>query len=393
MLAPLTRAFRRFVAFEASSALLLLAAALLAFAWANSPWAAGYDALWSTYIGAGPLRLSLLHWVNDLLMAIFFLVVGLEIKRELIDGELSSRRQAMLPLVAAIGGMLVPALLYVALNRGGAGAPGWGIPMATDIAFALGILTLLGPRVPIGLKVFLTAVAIVDDLGAVLVIAFFYTSGVSLVALGVAALVLVALVALNRAGVDHIAPYLLLGLVLWGAVLASGVHATIAGVLLAFTIPAKGENAALDRLEHTLHPWVAFAIMPIFALANAGVAVGGGAGLASPVTMGVVVGLVVGKAIGVFGAALLAVKAGWATLPAGVTRAHVAGASLLCGVGFTMSLFIASLAFGPGALLDAAKTGILLASAIAGVIGYVVLRRVTPAVPVAAPGVAPLPSA
>ena len=387
MLSFLTRAFQRFVAFEASSALLLLGAAIAAFAWANSPASASYDALWAArpfpVLEPVGMNKSLLLWVNDLLMAVFFFVVGLEIKRELVDGELATRRQAMLPLVAAIGGMVVPALVYVAFNAGGDGAAGWGIPMATDIAFALGILTLLGPRVPLGLKVFLTAVAIVDDLGAVLVIAFFYTASVSGVALGVAAVVLAALVALNRANVQRSLPYLLLGAVLWVAVLKSGVHATIAGVLLAFTIPAEGENAPLDRLEHALHPWVAFGVMPIFALANAGVALGGGAGLASPVTLGVVAGLVLGKAVGVLAAARLAVGAGWAALPLGVTWGHVAGASLLCGVGFTMSLFIATLAFGPSPLLDAAKTGILLASAIAGVLGYAVLRRQRPAPPAA----------
>ena len=381
----ITRAFERFARFEAASAVLLLAAALLAFAWANSPFADAYTALWAfrpfPFLDGVGMNKSLVLWVNDLLMAVFFFVVGLEIKRELVGGELSTLRKAMLPLVAAVGGMVVPALIYTAFNAGGPGAAGWGIPMATDIAFALGILALLGSRVPVGLKIFLTAVAIVDDMGAVIVIALFYTSQVSVVALGVAVVALGGLYALNRAGVVRVPLYLLLGAVLWVAVLKSGVHATVAGVLLAFTIPARGEGAPLLRLEHALHPWVAFGVMPIFALANAGVMLGGGAGILNPVTLGVVCGLVAGKAVGVLGAALVALRVGWSDLPAGVTRGHLVGASLLCGVGFTMSLFIATLAFGPSALLDSAKVGILIASALAGVLGYVVLRRL-PATPV-----------
>jgi Na+:H+ antiporter, NhaA family len=420
------RPFQRFAQAESSSGVLLLACAAAAVAWANSPWAAAYFRLWeweATLGGAGfGLTLPLLHWINDGLMAVFFLVVGLEIKREMLVGELSTRRSAALPVAGAFGGMVVPALVFVALNAGGPGARGWGIPMATDIAFALGVATLLGPRVPPGLKIFLAALAIADDIGAVLVIAVFYTAELSLTALGAAALVLLALVALNRAHVRHPAPYALLGVGLWLALHVSGVHATIAGVLLAFTIPARtlidedeflrrgralldefaracgpettvlasreqqetiealevaceDAQAPLLKMEHKLHGVVAFGIMPLFALANAGVSLAGAADALAPrVTLGVLLGLVLGKPVGITLAAWLAVRAGVAELPAGATWRTLHGVSWLGGIGFTMSLFVAGLAFGDGALLDSAKIGVLAASVTAGAAGWVMLR-------------------
>jgi NhaA family Na+:H+ antiporter len=408
---------------EAAGGIILIICALIALIWANSPWAGTYTSLWATKITIGPLTESLLHWINDGLMAVFFFVVGLEIKREVLVGELASPRQAALPIAAALGGMAVPALIFAAINRGGPGSGGWGIPMATDIAFSLGVLALLGNRAPTGLKIFLAALAIVDDLGAVLVIAFFYTSDISWGALGAAAIFLALLVTANLLRIRHPLAYALLGLGLWVAFLQSGIHATIAGVLLALTIPARtrvdtgeffrrahavlhdfdraGEEAAniltnggqqaalrelsalsegvqtpLQRLEHALHPWVAFGIVPLFALANAGVALGGGLGgvLTEPVTLGVVLGLVVGKQVGVTLSAWLAVRSGLADLPVGVGWRHIYGAGWLAGIGFTMSLFIGSLAFGEGVLLDAAKVGILTASLIAGLVGWSLLR-------------------
>jgi NhaA family Na+:H+ antiporter len=423
----LLRPFQAFLRLETASGLLLLSAAVVALAWANSPWAASYFAVWETHLlaGAGDLVIdqSLHHWINDGLMAVFFFVVGLEIKRELLMGELASPRRAALGVSAALGGMLVPAAIYATLNVGGVGAAGWGIPMATDIAFALGVLALLGNRIPLSLKVFLTAIAIVDDLGAVLVIAVFYTAELSWTALGLAAVVLAALVLVNRLGIRSPTPYALLGLVLWVALLESGVHATLAGVLLALTIPARRRidateflrqaevylaefaedvqdgrreptedqrdalhslqvaaehlGSPLVRLEHALHPWVAFAIMPVFALANAGVSLPGDVAgvLGSPVALGIVLGLVLGKPIGILTFSWVAVRLGLATLPAGIGWRQVGGVSLVCGIGFTMSLFIASLAFGDAALLDAAKIGILTASFISGSAGALVLLR------------------
>ena len=400
---PLARALQPFVAFtrwQAAGGVLLLAAAAAAVAWANSPLADGYFGLWGRELtlglGDASLTKPLLLWVNDGLMAVFFLLVGLEIKRELMGGELSSPRRAALAFAAALGGMVVPALLYAAFNAGGPGERGWGIPMATDIAFALGVLALLGSRAPLALKVFLTAVAIVDDLGAVLVIALFYTSQVSLAALAAAAGALAVLWAMNRAGIRRLPPYALVGFVLWVAVLKSGVHATVAGVLLAMAIPVAaraGEaKSPLARLEHALHPWVAFAILPVFALANAGVALGAGASaaLASGVTAGVVLGLVVGKQVGVLAFAWLAVRLGIAELPRGIGWGHIHAAACLCGIGFTMSLFIGGLAFGDPALLDQAKVGILAASLLSGVLGAALLAlRAAPA-PALAPARVPL---
>ncbi len=425
--AILLRPFERFFALESASGLLLLAAALVAIVWANSPWAATYFRLWETpvTVGAGDLALSksLLHWINDGLMVIFFFVVGLEIKREVLIGELASPKKAALSVAAAIGGMLVPATIFAALNFGGPGSAGWGIPMATDIAFALGVIALLGSRVPLALKVFVTAVAIVDDLGAVIVIALFYTAELSWMALAIAAVTLSLLMGVNLLGIRRLPLYVVLGVVLWLAVLESGVHATIAGVLLALTIPARRlidapeylrraklyveefeeevqpgrseptadqRDALLSlekmteqiqtpaaRLEHGLHPWVSFLIMPLFALANAGVALGGDVGsmLTSPVALGVILGLVLGKPIGIVLASWISTRMGVAMLPDGVGWHQIAGVSLLCGIGFTMSLFIASLAFADAALLDGAKVGIMAASLIAGAAGSVVLLK------------------
>jgi NhaA family Na+:H+ antiporter len=427
------RPFREFARVEASGGLVLLGATAVALVWANSPWAPSYAALWHTplTVGAGDVGLSMdLHrWINDGLMALFFFVIGLEIKREVLVGELADPRKAVLPVAAAVGGMVVPALVYLALNPGSPGAAGWGIPMATDIAFALGVLALLGRRAPLALKVFLTALAIADDVGAVLVIALFYTSAVAWPALLLGVGLLAVLGVANRVGVRGPLVYALVGIAVWGAFLRSGVHATIAGVLLAATIPAwvrldvpsfvdrartsldhlveaaeRGGTALTDqvqqhaladletaceraqapmlRLEHALHPWVSFVVMPLFALANAGVALGGGAAaLGHPVALGVAAGLVGGKQVGITLFAWGAVRVGLASLPAGVTWRHVYGAAWLGGIGFTMSLFVAGLAFGGGDLLAAAKMGILAASAVAGVTGYLVVRAAPRASP------------
>ncbi|QGY40064.1 Na+/H+ antiporter NhaA [Pseudodesulfovibrio cashew] len=419
--------FQEFFKSKSTGGLLLIFSALAALIWANSPWSHSYHLVWETKLtmGYGSLELSkpLLLWVNDGLMAMFFFVVGLEIKREFKVGELSSRRQAILPILAAVGGMAVPALLYATVNVATPGAHGWGIPMATDIAFALGILALLGDRVPYQLKIFLTAVAIVDDIGAVLVIALFYTSDVALWMLLTAAGLLALAFAGNRMGVRAPAFYALVGILVWLTILKSGVHSTVAGVLMAFAIPARtrcdaeafhfnasnilesyqeavepgatvlsnsGMNSALlamrhvtsraqtplQRLEHAMHPLVDYAIMPVFALANAGVTLenGFGALAASPVAQGVGLGLFLGKPIGIVLMVWLMARlsGGW---PGGMTFRHFLGAGLLGGIGFTMSLFIASLAFGnDAALLGAAKTAILATSTLAGIAGYLLLR-------------------
>lgn len=376
---------------EAASGVVLMAAAVVALIWANAG-GDSYTDVWRRMVtvGIAPLALSksLLAWINDGLMAIFFFLVGLEIKREIIEGELASPQRAVLPIVAAMGGMVAPAAVYSALNVGGPGARGWGIPMATDIAFALGAVALLGSRVAPSLRVFVTAVAIADDLGAVIVIAIFYTDGLTWAALCLAALVLAILTAMNRLGVRPAAPYLVLGLVLWVAVLESGVHATIAGVLLAFTIPASHQApgdargrgnamALLNRLEHRLQPWVAFAIMPIFALANAGVRIAGdvGSALLDPIALGVILGLVIGKQLGVAASCWALVRLRVASLPSRATWRQLYGVALLCGIGFTMSLFIATLAFGDGDALAPAKLGILVGSLVSGLAGLLVLWR------------------
>ena len=421
------RPFQQFVATASAGGLVLLACAVLALAWANSPWAASYFDLWHTSLsiqfGARWVTASLQHVINDGLMVVFFFLVGLEIKRELLVGELASVRQAALPIAAAIGGMALPALFYLAVNARHEGAAGWAIPVATDIAFALGVLALLGSRIPPALKVFLTALAIVDDMGAVAIIAVFYSKGVSWAALAVAATTVAVLFTLARLGVRRLAPYLIVGVVLWMAVLASGIHATIAGVVLAMTIPARTRidedefiershtawsdfveassplqrvvanpaqqealhsmgravadvQSPLMKLEHSLHGPVAFAIMPLFALANAGVTLNAAMWQAINwrVFGGIVLGLLLGKAVGIAAATFVATKSGLAAPMHDVSQRAVFGVSWLGGIGFTMALFIASLAFPGGPLLDSAKIGILTASVVAGTVGWMLLR-------------------
>jgi NhaA family Na+:H+ antiporter len=373
--------FRAFLDSEAAGGLILMAAAALALVIANSPLAPAYFSALAAYIG--PLNLS--HWINDGLMAVFFLLVGLEIKREFLDGQLSTWPRRVLPGIGALGGMAVPALIFLFINRGSPEVlRGWAIPTATDIAFALGVLSLLGNRVPASLKVFLTALAIIDDLGAVVIIALFYTAGLSLPYLAGAAGVLVVLIVLNRVRVLRLLPYLVLGALLWFLVLKSGVHATIAGVALALTIPLRRspgighdlDASPLHRLEHALHKPVAFLIVPIFGFANAGVSLAGfGLGtLAQPLTLGIALGLVLGKLVGVFGSAVLAIKSGLADTPANARLSHLLGVALLCGIGFTMSLFIGLLAFPDSPDLQSnVKIGILAGSLGAGLLGSLVL--------------------
>jgi len=422
---------QQFVNRSAASGIVLLVATIVALVIANSPLAEAYDELLHAYIGITigdfVLKESLLHWINDGLMAVFFFLVGLEIKREMSVGELSNPRAAALPIVAAIGGALMPALIYAALNFSGVGASGWGVPMATDIAFALGCLALLGNRVPFALKIFLTAVAIVDDLIAVLVIAFFYSGGLNFAALGIGFGVLAVLALLNVVGFRSILIYGTLGVIVWLAFLESGVHATIAGVLIAFTIPARNridaptflgrarhilqqfENttfeptsmltsevqqsavieleemceqvqAPLQKIEHSLHNWVLLGIMPIFALANAGVSLSLNnlGGETFMVTIGIVLGLTLGKPIGLLSAVWLGVRMNLVSLPVGVNWQHMAGAGVLAGIGFTMSLFIAALGFADPAVLATAKISILIASVIAGTAGLLLLMRSKP---------------
>lgn len=363
----------------AAGGLLLMAAAVLALFVANSPLADKYFALLHEPLGG----LDVLHWINDGLMALFFLFVGLEIKREFLDGQLSTWANRSLPGFAAAGGVVVPGLLYAAINFGqGETLRGWAIPTATDIAFALGVLSLLGSRVPTSLKVFLATLAIIDDLVAVLVIAVFYTAELNLAALAGAAVATLLLIGLNRLKVMRLAPYLMLGAALWWLVLLSGVHATIAGVVLALTIPLRRSKAAPDdmtsplhRLEHGLSGWVAFLIVPVFGFANAGVSFAGmsAAVLLEPVTLGVALGLFLGKQVGVFGAAALAIKLRLANLPVAASWAQLYGVALLCGIGFTMSLFIGLLAFPDPALQDEVKVGVLAGSLVSALCGAALL--------------------
>jgi NhaA family Na+:H+ antiporter len=384
-LRPSPSALRALLTSGAGGGLVLMGSAALALVVANSALADSYFAALQAHLGP----LSMLHWVNDGLMAVFFLLVGLEIKRELLDGRLRTWPDRILPGVAALGGMLLPALVYAAVNRHSPETlRGWAIPAATDIAFALGVLTLLGRRVPVSLKVFLTALAILDDLGAVVVIALFYTANLSLPMLGGAAVVLAVLAGLNRAGIRSLWPYLALGLALWVFVLLSGVHATIAGVLLALTIPLRPSpgrpddpTSPLHALEHALHPWSAFLILPVFGFANAGVSLAAfhPGMLLEPVTLGVALGLVLGKQLGVFGFVLAVVRLGWAQRPAGASWAQVYGVALLCGVGFTMSLFIGLLAFAQRPDLESeTKIGVLLGSLVSMGAGALVLRLARP---------------
>jgi NhaA family Na+:H+ antiporter len=378
---PFRSAFSDFLRSQSAGGAVLMAAAAVALLVANSPLAGAYfGVLHATIAG-----LDVVHWINDGLMAVFFLLVGLEIKRELFDGQLSTWSSRALPGIAALGGMIVPALIYAAFNAGdGAALRGWAVPAATDIAFALGVLALLGSRVPASLKVFLTALAILDDLGAVLIIALFYSSGLSIPALAGAVGCLMVLVAMNRLKVAALWPYLGLGVVMWAFMLGSGVHPTVAGVLLAFTIPlkpsgqaAKEAGSPLHRLEHVLAPWVGFAVVPVFGLANAGVAFGdvSASDLTGPVPLGIAAGLFVGKQLGVFAAAALAIRMGWAALPHGAGWRQLYGTALLCGIGFTMSLFIALLAFPSAELREAAKLGILAGSILSGLAGAALLAR------------------
>jgi NhaA family Na+:H+ antiporter len=395
-----------FLQTEAAGGVVLVAATVVALVWANSPWDAAYDALWETRLGisfAGhTLDLDLRDWVSEGLMALFFLVVGLEIKRELVEGELRDPRQAALPAVAAVGGMVVPAAIYLVVNAGGDGTAGWGIPMATDIAMAIGVLSLVGSRVAPSLKLFLLALAIVDDIGAVLVIALVYTEDIDLVSLAAAGATVAAIVALRRARVRVHLPYALLGVALWLALHEAGLHATLAGVVLGLlaptqparqpelidvealadvsTLAAARETATLAReavsvvewLEHLLHPWTGFVIVPLFALANAGVPLGGdavGDALSSPVAAGVVAGLVLGKPLGITLAAWLAVRLRLARLPDGTTWAGVISVATLAGIGFTVSILVAGLAFDDPGVVDEAKLAILMASLVSALAG------------------------
>ena len=378
-------ALRALLRSEAGGGIVLMVAAAAALIIANSPAAPFYFGALKTYIAG----LSVLHWVNDALMAVFFLLVGLEIKREFLDGELATWRRRVLPGIAAAGGMVAPALVYVVINSGSPETlRGWAIPTATDIAFALGVLALLGPRVPVSLKIFLTALAIIDDLGAVAIIAAFYTADLAPLWLGAALATLMVLAMLNRAGVEAMAPYLLLGGVLWVFTLKSGVHATIAGVALALTIPLRlspgrpeDARSTLHRLEHFLHPWVAFLVVPVFGFANAGVQLSGmGWEVAlAPVTLGIAAGLFLGKQIGVFLTTAAVIRLRLADCPAGASLSQVYGVSLLCGIGFTMSLFIGMLAF-PAApeLEDQVKVGVMMGSVLSALAGALVLLAARP---------------
>ncbi|SDX70129.1 sodium/proton antiporter, NhaA family [Pseudomonas syringae] len=369
----------RFFAAESAGGLILMAAALAALIVANSPLADSYfAALHAVFAG-----LSVSHWINDGLMAIFFMLVGLEIKREMLAGQLASWSQRALPGFAALGGMVVPALIYVAFNRDQPDTiGGWAIPAATDIAFALGVLSLLGKRVPLSLKIFLSALAILDDLGAVLIIALFYTSDLSIPMLLAAFATIAVLVALNRRGVKKLLPYLIIGALLWFFMLQSGIHATLAGVALALCIPLgnpdEEASSPLLHLEEKLHPWVAFAVVPIFGFANAGVSLSGitAEKLVDPVPLGVALGLLIGKQVGIFALAALAIRAGLARLPDGSNWGQLYGVAALCGIGFTMSLFIGALAFpGTPELVDEVKVGVLIGSLLSALLGVVVLRR------------------
>ncbi len=372
----LTQTYKEFFNNEKSAGFCLMACAILALALANSPFSSAFLGFWKQYAGG----LSISHWVNDGLMAIFFLLIGLEIERELYNGELSDIKNALLPIAAALGGITIPALLYFALNRGLETQAGIGIPMATDIAFALSVLAILGSRAPASLKIFLTAVAIIDDLCAIIVIAIFYTSQFSLLYLLMAMAVFGVLIILNRLRVMSLAPYLIGGALMWYLMLQSGVHATIAGVLVAFTIPfsAKSDDKKSPsyQLEHELHKPVAFFILPVFALANAGIIIGGDwlAGLTSPGSTGIILGLFFGKVIGIMLLSLIAVKSGLCRLPEDLRWRHILGAGFLAGIGFTMSIFITNLAFAENdALINNSKMAILLASLTSGLVGYFLL--------------------
>ncbi|WP_159359258.1 Na+/H+ antiporter NhaA [Vibrio cholerae] len=373
---------RDFFKMESAGGILLVIAAAIAMVIANSAMGEGYQAFLHTYV----FGMSVSHWINDGLMAVFFLLIGLEVKRELLEGALKSRETAIFPAIAAVGGMLAPALIYVAFNfNDPAAIQGWAIPAATDIAFALGIMALLGKRVPVSLKVFLLALAIIDDLGVVVIIALFYSSDLSTIALTIGFIMTGVLFMLNAKHVTKLSIYLVAGLILWIAVLKSDVHATLAGVVIGFAIPLKGnkgEHSPLKHLEHALHPYVAFAILPVFAFANAGISLQGVslAGLTSMLPLGVALGLFLGKPLGIFSFSWAAVKLGVAKLPEGINFKHIFAVSVLCGIGFTMSIFISSLAFGQAneAYDTYARLGILMGSTTAALLGYSLLRLSLP---------------
>ena len=365
------RPFDQFVKHAAFSGMLLFASAVAALVWANSPASASYVQLWSYPVFGETAG----HWVNDGFMTLFFLLVGLEIKREILVGELASVKRAALPLVGAMGGMIVPAVCFALIAKGTPASPGWGIPMATDIAFALGVVTLLGSRVPPALKVFLVALAIVDDIGAVLVIALFYTADINVAAVGAGGALVAVLLTFNRIRIRSPLAYLVVGALLWFVVLRSGVHATIAGVLLAMTIPADGDDAPLLRIERALHAPISYGVMPLFAFANAGIQLPTSLAplLSQPAALGTAVGLIFGKPIGILGATFVAVRLRIAELPAATTLPSLVGVALLGGIGFTMSLFIAALAFRQSDQLTAAKLGVLGGSLVAGALGSAIL--------------------
>lgn len=421
--------FQEFMHNEASGGIVLLVMTILSIVLSNSGVAAGFHAIWESSItilfNEKSLEFTLIHFINDGLMVLFFFVVGLEIKREIIIGELSGLKKALLPVVGAAGGMIVPAIIYLLFNSSGTGSAGWAIPVATDIAFVVGILVMLKSKIPTSLRVFLTALAIVDDIGAVIVIAIFYTASISYTALGFAIIIIALLMLINKLKIKRLTPYIILGIALWIAFLFSGIHATIAGVILAFTIPARSkldkvsflqstkgilselnayteskdrgqveqdnlsviqaiekncENALtpLQRFEINLHPWITFLIIPVFALANAGVTIQGSFSdlLFNPVGIGIVLGLFVGKQVGVFGFTYASVKLRIADRPEGSSNVQIYGAAVLAGIGFTMSLFIANLSFaGKPELMDEARIGILVASIISGITGFILLRK------------------
>jgi len=374
-----------FLSKEAISGLILIACAALALVLANSPFGPAYEAFLKVpgSVIVGPLEITkpLLLWVNDLWMAVFFFLIGLEVKREFLEGAFAERSALVLPVAAALGGMAVPCLIYFAVNSGAPeGMGGVAIPAATDIAFALGVIALAGSRVPPSIKVLLTAIAIIDDLGIIVVIALFYTSDLSMLALGLAAACVVALVLLNRFGVVQLIPYLLVAAILWACVLKSGVHATLAGVATAFAIPMYSkqnpDHSPVKALEHVLHPWIAFLILPMFAFVNAGVSFEGlgWESFAEPVTLGIILGLFVGKQLGIFAPMALALKLKWAAKPDGANWRHLYGLAVLCGIGFTMSLFIGGLAFEHSGFEAPVRLGVLTGSVLSAVLGLVLLR-------------------
>ncbi|OOF63864.1 Na+/H+ antiporter NhaA [Rodentibacter sp. Ppn85] len=382
---------QQFFKLESSSGILLLFAAFIAILFANSPLNTFYHDFLnlpvSIQIGSFAINKTLIHWINDGFMAVFFVLVGLEVKRELLEGSLSSYQQAVFPAIAAVGGMAIPALVYILIaHEDPTLANGWAIPMATDIAFALGVVALLSKQVPLPLKVFLLALAIIDDLGAIVVIALFFSHGLSIQALIFSAIAIILLIALNRFKVTALCAYMVVGTILWASVLKSGVHATLAGVIIGFCIPLKGEKGEtpLEDFEHLLAPWTSFLILPLFAFANAGVSFEGGdfSMLTSPLLLAISLGLIIGKPVGVFGFSYLSVKLGIAKLPEGINFKQIFAVAILCGIGFTMSMFLASLAFDANAgesVNTLSRLGILIGSTISAIVGYIFLKQTTKA--------------